>query len=49
MTRRQRERLAPWLLLAVVLLLWELACRGLGISDFIFPSPSRICERVSSM
>ena len=46
MTRRQRERLAPWLLLAAVLLGWELACRGFGISDFIFPSPSRIAQQL---
>lgn len=42
----RRERLAPWLLLAAVLLLWELACRGFGISDFIFPSPSRIAQQL---
>lgn len=45
MTAR-RERLAPWLLLAAVLLLWELACRGFGISDFIFPSPSHIAQQL---
>jgi NitT/TauT family transport system permease protein len=45
-TRRGRERLAPWLLLAGVLLLWELACRGFDISDFIFPSPSRIAQQL---
>lgn len=44
--RRRRERLAPWLLLAAVLLLWELACRGFGISDFIFPAPSRIAQQL---
>jgi len=45
-TQLQRERFAPWLLLAAVLLVWELACRGFGVSDFIFPSPSRIAEQL---
>ena len=46
MTRRARERWAPWLLLVVVLVLWEAICRGFGISDFIFPSPSRIATQL---
>jgi len=46
MTRLQRERWAPWLLLAVVILVWEAACRGFGISEFIFPSPSRIATQL---
>ncbi len=46
MTAKQRERYAPWLLLAAVLLLWELLCRGFGISEFIFPSPSRIAVQM---
>ena len=46
MTRRQRERYAPWLLLVAVLVLWEAVCRGFGISEFIFPSPSRIATQL---
>ena len=46
MTRRERERWAPWLLLVVVLVLWEAVCRGFGISEFIFPSPSRIASQL---
>ena len=46
MTRRQRERAAPWLLLVAVLVLWEAVCRGFGISEFIFPSPSRIASQL---
>jgi NitT/TauT family transport system permease protein len=46
MTRRERERWAPWLLLVVVLVLWEAVCRGFGISEFIFPSPSRIATQL---
>ncbi|MGE5865059.1 MAG: ABC transporter permease [Rhizobacter sp.] len=46
MTGRQRERWAPWLLLAAVLLVWELVCRGFEISEFIFPSPWRIATQL---
>ncbi|MBA3479098.1 MAG: ABC transporter permease [Lautropia sp.] len=35
-------RLAPLLLLVAVLLLWEILCRALQVSEFIFPSPSAI-------
>ncbi len=45
-TRKRRERYAPWLLLALVLLLWEAVCRGFGISEFIFPSPTRIASQL---
>jgi NitT/TauT family transport system permease protein len=45
-TRRQRERWAPWVLLAAVLMLWEAACRIFDISEFIFPSPSRIATQL---
>jgi NitT/TauT family transport system permease protein len=46
MNRKQRERYAPWLLLVAVLLLWEAICRGFGVSEFIFPSPSRIASQL---
>ncbi|MDN3922737.1 ABC transporter permease [Roseateles violae] len=35
---------APWLLLLAILLLWQVLCSALQVSDFIFPSPSRIAE-----
>ena len=46
MTRQDRERTAPWLLLVATLLLWELICRGFNVSDFIFPAPSRIAQQL---
>jgi NitT/TauT family transport system permease protein len=46
MKRKDRERYAPWLLLVAVLLLWEGVCRGFGVSEFIFPSPSRIAAQL---
>lgn len=42
MKLRQFERFAPWLLLLAVVVLWELICFGFNVSEFIFPSPSRI-------
>ena len=48
MNQKQRELYAPWILLTLVLLSWELICRGFDISEFIFPSPSRIAEQIRS-
>ena len=45
MSRRQLERWSPLLLLAVILLLWELVVAGFGIPDFIFPSPLQIAAQ----
>jgi NitT/TauT family transport system permease protein len=42
MNSKQLERFAPWLLLLAVVVVWELICTGFGVSEFIFPSPSRI-------
>jgi NitT/TauT family transport system permease protein len=46
MTRRDRERWAPWLLLLATLVLWEIVCRAFDVSEFIFPSPSRIAAQL---
>ena len=46
MTRRDKERWAPWLLLVATLLLWEGICRGFSVTEFIFPSPSRIAAQL---
>ena len=40
------ERWSPWIFLVSVVLLWELICSGVGVSEFIFPSPSRIWEQL---
>src|ERR671938_38031 len=39
---RKLEAWAPWLVLAALLILWELICRVFRVSDFIFPAPSAI-------
>lgn len=39
---RRIRRVAPWILLGAVLLLWQGLCMAFGVSDFILPSPSAI-------
>lgn len=39
---RRVQLVAPWLLLAAVLMLWQGACMAFGVSDFILPSPAAI-------
>src|SRR5690606_2585936 len=39
---RNAQRLAPVVLLIAVLLVWEILCRALQVSEFIFPAPSAI-------
>ena len=46
MTRRDRERWAPWLLLLATIAVWEVICRVFDVSEFIFPSPSRIAVQL---
>jgi NitT/TauT family transport system permease protein len=36
------DKFAPLALLLAVLVIWEVACRVIGVSEFIFPSPSQI-------
>ena len=40
------RRLAPWLLLVAIVLLWQAICSGFRVSEFIFPSPARIAEQL---
>ena len=42
MNRRRLEAWSPWILLALILVLWEGICRGFEVSDFIFPAPTAI-------
>ncbi|MDO5289200.1 MAG: ABC transporter permease [Pseudomonadota bacterium] len=47
-TRRRRwlEKASPFILMALIVLLWEAVCRGLGVSEFVFPSPSAIWAKL---
>jgi NitT/TauT family transport system permease protein len=42
MKKSTREKLAPFALLLAVLIAWEVICRLLNVSEFIFPTPSQI-------
>jgi len=42
MNKKQVEMWAPWILLVVFILLWQILCSALDVSEFIFPSPWRI-------
>ena len=39
------QRHAHWLLLAVILALWQSVCGLFDVSEFLFPSPSRIAQQ----
>jgi len=45
MKRKTLERWSPLLLLLLIVLVWEAITRGFAVSEFIFPSPSRIWEQ----
>jgi NitT/TauT family transport system permease protein len=42
MASRTAERFAPLLLLVAILVVWEIACRALSVSEFVLPTPSSI-------
>jgi len=43
--RKNIERFSPLLLLIAIVVIWEVITSGFGVSEFIFPSPSRIWEQ----
>ena len=45
MNNKKLERWSPLILLVVTLLIWEGLCRAFSVSEFIFPSPSRIAQQ----
>ena len=45
MNKKQVERWSPFLLLIAIIVIWEVITSGFGVSEFIFPSPSRIWEQ----
>ena len=44
--RKLVERASPFVLKAVIALLWELVCRVFEVSEFVFPAPSAIWARL---
>ena len=45
MKTKHMERWSPLLLLLAIVVIWEVITSGFGVSEFIFPSPSRIWEQ----
>jgi len=45
MSRPHLERVSSWILLIVIIILWQAVCSLFQISEFIFPSPLRIFEQ----
>lgn len=45
-TSKRFEKSSPWILLLVTLILWQLICSVFSVSEFIFPSPSRIASQL---
>ncbi|HEY0825307.1 MAG TPA: ABC transporter permease [Ramlibacter sp.] len=46
MRNRAFERWAPWLLLAAVLILWQVVVQGFRIPEYLFPSPWEITKQM---
>jgi NitT/TauT family transport system permease protein len=44
MSNKQMERWAPFVLLAIVVGLWQLVCSVFAIAEFIFPAPLEIAQ-----
>ncbi len=44
MHKKTLEKSAPWLLLAAILIVWQLICTVFQVSEFIFPGPIAIAE-----
>jgi NitT/TauT family transport system permease protein len=40
------EKWSPWLLLAAVIGIWQIACMAFDVSEFIFPSPARVWNQL---
>ena len=45
MNKKHLERWSPFLLMLAIVVVWEIICSGFNVSEFIFPSPSRIWEQ----
>ena len=45
MNSKQLQTWSPWILLVALLLLWQGICTALDVSEFIFPSPTRIASQ----
>ena len=47
MKQKNLERWAPFVLLFIVVALWQTVCSVFSIAEFIFPSPKAIAEAMA--
>jgi NitT/TauT family transport system permease protein len=45
MNSKQLQNWSPWILLVAIVLLWQGICVAFNVSEFIFPSPTRISSQ----
>jgi NitT/TauT family transport system permease protein len=45
MNSKQLQTWSPWILLVAIVALWQGACTAFDVSEFIFPSPTRIASQ----
>jgi NitT/TauT family transport system permease protein len=48
MKRKTLEHFSPLIVLAAVLLLWEVIVRAFGVPEFIFPAPTQIAQQFAA-
>jgi NitT/TauT family transport system permease protein len=46
MNSKQLQTWSPWILLVAIVLLWQGVCSAFDVSEFIFPSPTRIASQM---
>ncbi len=46
MNNKHLHRFAPWLLLTLVIAVWQVICTGFEVSEFVFPSPWLIAQKI---
>ena len=44
--RKLLEQVSPFILLALILVVWEVVCRAFNVSEFVFPAPSAIWAKL---
>ena len=44
--RKLLEQASPFILLALILIVWEVVCRAFNVSEFVFPAPSAIWAKL---
>jgi NitT/TauT family transport system permease protein len=46
MHKKTVERWSPWILLAAIILLWQIICSAFSVPEYLFPSPWAIGQQL---